>query len=319
MRVDVTAQHASALRGQLRATVGVRRVHERARAAALTTLGVGGPVEWLVDAPAGAVPKILSIAASTGTPVTFLGGGSNVLVGDRGIRGIVVRIRGGEIRVLGPERVRADAGVTVNALVRWTISRGLSGLAAWAGTPGTIGGAIAGNAHFHGRLIGELVDRVGVAGRTGESLELSAREMEFAYDHSRVRRTNEIVLWVVFRVEPGHPEELRTVARASLTYRKQTQPLSVPSAGCVFQNPEPERDRLPPDVPASAGALVDRVGLKGYRVGAARISETHGNFIVNEGGATARDILVLIDACKRAVAEQFNIVLREEIVRLGDF
>ena len=118
--------------------------------------------------------------------------------------------------------------------------------------------------------------------------------------------------------DAGEPSALRATARESLAFRKRTQPLESPSAGCIFQNPDPRRERVPEGIPASAGALVDRAGLKGARQGAARVSTTHANFIVNEGGATARDIRMLIDRCKSEVKAQFGVVLREEIVCLGE-
>jgi UDP-N-acetylmuramate dehydrogenase len=120
-------------------------------------------------------------------------------------------------------------------------------------------------------------------------------------------------------VTDGDPARLRASARESLAFRKRTQPLDTPSAGCVFQNPEPGRDAVPEGVPWSAGALVDRAGLKGCRIGGARVSPTHGNFIVNEGHATARDIRQLIDRCRAGVRDRFGVELREEIVYLGSF
>jgi UDP-N-acetylmuramate dehydrogenase len=195
----------------------------------------------------------------------------------------------------------------------------LAGLEAWAGTPGTVGGAIHGNAHFQGRNIGELVERVAVATLAGEVTDVPAAEMEFGYDTSRLQRTGEKALSADFRVGAGDPAALRTVARASLAYRKRTQPLESPSAGCIFQNPKPARDRLPDGIPFSAGALVDRAGLKGAREGRAQVSTTHANFIVNEGGASASDIRRLIERCKAAVQERFGVELHEEIVYLGEF
>ena len=132
-----------------------------------------------------------------------------------------------------------------------------------------------------------------------------------------MHRTGEIVVSADFRVVPGEPDRLRTVARESLAYRKRTQPLAMASAGCIFQNPTPEQDALPADVPWSAGALVDRAGLKGAREGQARVSPTHGNFIVNEGHATAGDVRALIERCKRDVYRQYGVQLREEIVSMG--
>ena len=142
--------------------------------------------------------------------------------------------------------------------------------------------------------------------------------MAFGYDTSRLQRSGEIALSAVFEVADGEPEALRAIARASLAFRKRTQPLDVPSAGCIFQNPDPRATRVPDGIPASAGALVDRAGLKGQGVGGARVSPIHGNFIVHDGAATASDIRALVERCKREVATRFGVALREEIVYLGD-
>ena len=298
---------------------GRDRVHRNAPLAPLTTFKVGGPADWLVDVQGtAALGDAVSIARSAGLQLTVLGGGSNVLVPDAGLRGMVIRVHGGEVRALHPSLVRADAGITINGLVRWTINRGIAGLEAWAGTPGTVGGAVYGNAHFKGRMIGELVASVSVFTPAGSLEDVPSAEMEFGYDFSRLHRTREIVVSADFRVSSGDPMVLRAAARESLAFRKRTQPLESPSAGCIFQNPDPARDLVPEGIPASAGALVDRAGLKGARQGAARVSTTHANFIVNEGGATARDIRALIDRCKSEVHARFGVALREEIVLLGE-
>ena len=297
---------------------GDGRLASEAPLAPLTTFKVGGPAEWLLETRSSEeITKALSIAHANGVRVTLLGGGSNVLVGDRGVRGLVIRPRGGHIEQLDADHVRADAATTINGLVRWTVQRGIAGLEAWAGTPGTVGGAIFGNAHFGGRLIGELVESVRIACADGSTRDVPRDEMDFGYDRSRLQKTGEVLLSAVFRVSSGDPAALRDVARQSLAYRKKTQPLETPSAGCIFQNPE--RQDVPPDIPASAGALVDRAGLKGVARGDARVSPTHGNFIVNEGRATAADIRGLIDLCRSRVSERFGVALREEIVYLGDF
>jgi UDP-N-acetylmuramate dehydrogenase len=251
--------------------------------------------------------------------VTLLGGGSNVLVADSGVRGLVIRPRGGEIHQIDDRHVRADAAVTINGLVRWTISHGCAGLAAWAGTPGTVGGGIFGNAHFGGRLIGDLVTEVRLAARNGTMSDVPRAAMAFGYDRSRLQSTGEVLLSAVFEVSHGDPAALRAAARESLAFRKRTQPLDTPSAGCVFQNPERGRDVVPEGIAWSAGALVDRAGLKGLSIGGARVSPTHGNFIVNDGRATAHDIRRLIERCREAVRERFGVELREEIVYLGSF
>lgn len=303
---------------QLREAFGASRVRRNAPLAPLTTFKVGGPADWLIEVRSSEdVIRALALARTHDTPLTILGGGSNVLIADAGLRGVVIRIHGGDAAKLDAAHVRADAGMTINGLVRWTIGHGVAGLEAWAGTPGTVGGAIHGNAHFRGRLIGDLVEKVKLASRDGVLADVPATEMEFGYDHSRLHRTHEVVISAVFRVSPGEPDALRAVARESLAFRKRTQPLESPSAGCIFQNPQPSRDVVPPGIPASAGALVDRAGLKNVRTGGARVSTTHANFIVTEGTATAADIRELIERCKRDVHARFGVQLREEIVYLG--
>lgn len=306
---------------RLEGQIPAERVQRNAVLAPFTTFRVGGPADWLVQPRrADEVKAALGAARGAGLPVTILGGGSNVLVSDAGLRGVVIRVHGGDARPSGEHTVRADAGLTINGLVRWTINRGIAGLEAWAGTPGTVGGAIHGNAHFKGRLISELVESVEIvdpAGPSGHEVRIAAAGMEFGYDRSRLQRTRELVLSADFRVGRGEPEALRAVARESLAYRKRTQPLESPSAGCIFQNPDPVSDRVPDGIPASAGALVDRAGLKGAREGGARVSPTHGNFIVNDDGATAADIRRLIERCREQVRAQFGVELRDEIVYLG--
>lgn len=289
--------------------------------APFTTFKVGGPADWLAEPRSGEdLVRLVQLAHQLGVPVTVLGGGSNVLVADAGIRGLVIRLHGGTIAPIGRDLVRADAGITINGLVRWTIGRGLAGLEAWAGTPGTVGGALHGNAHWRRQNIGDLVESVRIVTRDGVLKQLPADRLEFAYDTSRLQHSGEIAVWAVFRVVPdADPDALRAVARASLAFRKQTQPLASPSAGCIFQNPQPGRDHVPEGMPPSAGALVDRAGLKDRVVGRARVSPTHGNFIVNDGGATAADIAALVEICRSAVAERFGVALRDEIVRLGDW
>jgi UDP-N-acetylmuramate dehydrogenase len=309
----------STLQAALDARFGEGRARRDVPLAPLSTFRVGGPADLLFEPATGQeLVDAVKIARAHGVSLHVLGGGSNVLIHDAGLRGLVVRPRGGTITPIGDSLVRADAAVTINGLVRFTIARGLAGLEAWAGTPGTVGGAIYGNAHWQRQDIGELVESVRVVTRDGALLQVPADRMEFAYDSSRLKRTGEIVVWVAFRVTPGAtPDALRTTARASLAFRKRTQPLDTPSAGCIFMNPDPLRDRLPEGMPCSAGALIDRAGLKGTGIGGAQVSSTHANFIINTGHATAADVAALVDRCRDAVADQFGVVLHEEIVRLG--
>jgi len=304
----------------LEAALGAGRLRTQVPLRAFTTFKVGGPARWFLETRSSAELELaLRAAHQAGVPVVMLGGGSNVLIADAGVDALVLRPRGGAIARLDDRHVRADAATTINGLVRWTITNGVAGVEEWAGTPGTVGGAVFGNAHFGGRLISECLTSVRLSDRSGHVSEVPAGEMGFGYDRSRLQTTGEILLSADFLVSPADPATLRETARRSLAYRKRTQPLDMPSAGCVFQNPQPGTDVVPDGIPWSAGALVDRAGLKGSSVGGARVSPTHGNFIVNDGQATAADIKRLIERCRAAVREQFGVALRDEIVCLGRF
>ncbi len=238
------------LDARLREAFGEARVRRDAPLGPLTTFKVGGPADWLLDVHGSEDLRLAArIAREAAIAVTVLGGVSNVLVADEGIRGLVIRVHGGGVSAQGPAAVRADAGVTINGLVRWTINHGVAGLEAWAGTPGTVGGAVFGNAHFQGRLISELIERVMLVTQAGDLAEVPAGEMEFGYDFSRLHRTREIVVSADFRSGTGEPAALRAIARESLAFRKRTQPLESSSAGCIFQNPDPARDVVPQGIP----------------------------------------------------------------------
>ena len=310
----------NAFTATLQHAFGVERVAIEAPLGPLTTFRVGGPAEWRLETRTSEeLVHAVRLAAKARVPFVLLGGGSNVLVSDQGVRGLVVRPRGGTITRVDDRHIRADAAVTINGLVRWTITHGVSGIEDWAGTPGSVGGAIYGNAHFGGRLMSELVSTVRVCSRQGDVSDASGAAMEFGYARSRLQSTGVVLLSADFVVSPGDPALLRDAARRSLAYRKRTQPLEKASAGCVFQNPVPGVDDVPAGVPWSAGALIDRAGMKGVSSGDARVSLSHGNFIVNEGRATASDIRRLIEQCRTAVRERLGVELREEIVYLGEF
>ena len=300
--------------------LGEGRVKRDEPLAPYTTFRVGGAADWFIEPHGrGELLAAIEVAHALGLRLTLLGGGSNVLVADTGIRGVVVRPRGHDVYRTGATEICADAAVTINGLVRWTISHGVAGLEAWAGTPGTVAGAIFGNAHFSGRNIGEIVSAVEVSDRAGLTQTLPATDMSFGYDRSRLQRSGEILLAARFAVSAGEPRVLRAIARESLAFRKRTQPLESPSAGCIFKNPKPGVDRMPDGIPWSAGALIDRAGFKDASEGGARVASSHANFIVNDGGATAADIRRLIERCRRGVRAAFGVDLREEIVYLGDF
>ena len=295
--------------------LGVGRVKSQVPLGRLTTFRTGGTADWFYQTRNSyEVAHAMRVASKLELPVTLLGGGSNVLVGDGGVRGLVIRFWHGDVSEERSGVVRAEAGVTLNGLVRWMINHGMAGLESWAGTPGTVGGAVHGNAHFQGELLGDRLLRVGVCDQLGRPKEVAADELDLGYDRSRLQRTGEVVLWAEFRVGQDSVSALRAKARASLAYRKRTQPLAVPSAGCVFRNPDGEGKQS-----VSAGQLLDRAGLKGEAVGGATVSSLHGNFIVTNGQATSKDIRELIDTCRETVSRRLGVLLRDEIVCLGEF
>ena len=299
---------------------GGKRFRPNHPLAPLTTLGLGGRADWFIEA-SGEAELLGAFAAArrSGLPVTLLGGGSNVLVSDHGIRGAVIRVKGGGARQVDPGTVRAFAGMTVNGLVRWCIQRGLAALESWAGTPGTVGGAIHGNAHYGGREVGEVVTGLRIVDDVGKVETVRAEAVGFGPGGVAFAGRGRVLLSADFGVQPADPAVLRRRARASLAFRKRTQPLAVPSAGCAFRNPDPGAVSLPPDVPCAAGALLDRAGMKGARVGGARVSEVHANFLTAGPGATAADVHRLLGVCQAAVTAAFGVKLVPEMIFLGDF
>ena len=288
--------------------------------APLTTFKVGGPADFLldVDERERAARRGVASRAAHGVPVTVLGGGSNVLVADAGVtRPGACGCAAATSAIDRRDAIRADAGLTINGLVRWTITM------AWPGSRrGPARRARSAAPSTATRISGagtsaSYVVQVPLVDRDGEIHDVPAPAMEFGYDYSRLQRTREIVVSADFSVGRGEPEPLRAVARESLAFRKRTQPLALPSAGCIFQNPDPARDRVPDGIPCSAGALVDRAGLKGARAAARACRRRTRNFIVNDGGATAADIRALIERCKHEVWTRFGVALREEIVSSG--
>tara|TARA_B100000029_G_scaffold506657_1_gene589789 strand:- start:1384 stop:2358 length:975 start_codon:yes stop_codon:yes gene_type:complete len=300
--------------------VGGQRLLVDQSLAPYTTLRVGGAADFFVEVSDDEkILALLQVAHDLKIPVTMLGGGSNVLVGDRGIRGLVVRVRHGRIFRAGIDAVRASAGVTLNGLVRWMVRRGISGIERWAGTPGTVGGAIVGNAHFGGRLLSETISSVGLVAKGCRQETVPVADMRFEYDVSRIQMTDEVVLWAEFRTGEASQAELLEATRRSLQYRKSTQPLGKPSAGCVFRNPSINDSELASKIPCSAGALIDRAGLKGSVEGAVVVSERHANFFVTRPQATAMDVKVLMERCQQTVRQKFDVDLVPEIVLLGEF
>lgn len=312
------------------------RAGEHVLLAPYTTLKIGGPADLFCEVrTVEELVLAVGLARRFDLTLTILGGGSNVLIGDKGIRGLVIKnssdaitIRGAKGRVVAgtSERivyVAADSGVVMNKLVRFTCDEGLAGLQMHLGLPGCVGGAVYMNAkwtHPEG-YVGDVVYQAEIL--DGENIRriVPRSYFQFGYDHSRIQTTHDIVLRVVFALTQCDKAQLWDIANASIAYRRETQPQGVRSPGCTFRNISAAQALLasmPPSV-TSAGYLLDHAGVKNLRVGDAEISNVHANFIVNRGKATASDVVQLIERAKEQVKSQFGVILEEEIVRLGEF
>ena len=285
-----------------------------------TTFKIGGPADLLYDATsADDLAEAITLARATGTPYFVLGLGANILVGDRGVRGVVVRNVASAHRFVDETSLWVESGATIKDLIFVAINRGLSGLEHYVGIPSTVGGAVWQNLHFlspapereRTMFIAEVVEQVEVLGENGERVMLDNAAMAFGYDTSRLHHTKDIALAVTFRLTPGDPAVMHRILQENLSWRGARHPwLDVhPSAGSIFKKIEG----------VGAGRLVDQCGLKGFRIGGAQISHIHANIMVNLGGATAADVRALIAHAQRAVEDKFDQHLEPEIGFIGDF
>lgn len=312
------------------------RVKENHLLAPLTTFKIGGPADLYYETrTADELVKAIKAARKLDVPIFMLGGGSNIVISDKGIRGLVIKNLTRHISIKGMKSqkqngvehktvfVEAESGVPVNLLVRFTVDEGLSGLHMHLGLPGSVGGAVYMNSkwtHPNG-YIGDCVYQARVVTKTGEEKIVPQSYFHFAYDTSSLQTSDDIVISVVFSLIAENKDTLWAIANDSIAHRKNTQPQGVCTAGCTFRNLS-QADALSastPDGTMSAGYLIDHAGLKGVRVGGAMISPMHANFIVNTGKATAKDVIELIEMVRMKVKEQFGITLMEEIERVGEF
>lgn len=290
------------------------RLRERIRfdvpLARLTSLRVGGPADAVATpADRAELLALLRSLARAGVPHHVVGGGFNCLALDAPLPGVVIqlsRFRSLEARPDGALRV--EAGVSHSQITRYCVQHGFGGLAFGAGIPGTLGGWIAMNAGIPGAEIGERVIELEVARPGGDGLRhLPAAELHFRYRALRGLAPGSVIVSALLRVEPSTPEAVRAEVDALLERRGRTQPLSVPSCGSVFKNPPGDH----------AGRLIEAAGLKGHQLGGAQISPVHANFIANTGGATAADVLALIQLAQETVASKTGTRLEREVKLLG--
>lgn len=279
-----------------------------------TSIRIGGPASALVTANnLESLKKVVVFCRQQSLPYYMLGKGSNTLVLDGGFRGVVVHLADG-FRQFGIQTttgdvviVRADGGVPTQQLVRWATMEGLTGLERLAGVPGTVGGNIMMNAGTNLGEIGELVESVAILNNQGNEKTLERSSLKFQYRSSNLPLTA-VVVSTLLRLQKGEREKIEAKVREVFEKRSLAQPVEIPNLGSIFKNPKGKK----------AWELIEEAGLKGVRVGKARISEKHANFIVNEGGATAKDVLILIELVKEKVKKMFDIVLEREIRVIGE-
>ena len=296
-----------------------------------TTFKIGGRAKYFFVAKSKEdVIKAVLVAKKMRLPFFILGGGSNILVSDRGFKGLVVKIESGMWNVEG-SKIYAGAGVLLNQLVHLALKNNLMGLEWAVGIPGTVGGAIYGNAGAFGKSIGDSVKKVEVLDTKDLRFKIyDLKKCKFGYRNSIFKeKKNLIILSAIIQLKKGNKKEIEKKIKEYLEYRKKTQPLNFPSAGSVFKNYElrikkyelikkfPELKNFIKKGQIPAGWLIEKCGLKGKKIGKAKISEKHGNFILNLGVAKAKDVKKLINLIKKKVKEKFGITLEEEVAILS--
>jgi len=270
-----------------------------------TTFKIGGPADWFCEAKnEKGILEAVKFAQEKKLPFFILGNGSNVLIPDDGFRGMVVKMENGEWRMEN-ERIIAGAGIPLTKLVNMAKENSLSGIEFMAGITGTLGGAVVGNAGAWQENIGDKVERVKILDKDNQFKWLNHNECQFVYRQSRFKKGKEIVLEVELKLTKGNKKEIKRKIMANLK-KREGQPKE-PSAGSIFVNPKPQ----------SAGDLIEKCGLKGKQIGSTQISTKHANFIINLGGAKARDVLKLIALAQNEVRRKFKINLKPEIIFLG--
>jgi UDP-N-acetylmuramate dehydrogenase len=291
-------------------------VTEQAPMAQVTTFRVGGPADALITIPdADTAAQLIALCHREGIPFFWLGNGSNLVVGDRGIRGAVLRLdpKTTTATLLDDTTIRCDAGMTLQRLCLFARDHSLTGLEFAYGIPGTVGGAVYMNAGAYGGEMVQVVVRADCIARNGERFTLSAEQLALSYRHSALmdypENKNPIVVGVTVALQAGEQENIAAQMRELIAKRQEKQPLEYPSAGSFFKRPTGH----------FAGALIEQAGLKGYRVGDAQVSEKHAGFVVNRGKATAAELCQLCENVQAIVYEKAGVRLEPEVRFVGEF
>lgn len=284
-----------------------------------TTAGIGGPADFLVTVrTAEELCEAVILAVRQHIPYWILGAGSNVLVSDTGIRGLVIRNKARQVHYrhngLGVV-LRAESGANLSSLARQSASRGLAGLEWAVGIPGSVGGAVVGNAGAHGSDMARSLRMVTILDMDLKVRDYRPEELGFAYRNSTLKtahtgegESSRAALAAEFKLQPSSAEGLETRVAEIVAHRKRSQPPGA-SMGCMFKNPEGDH----------AGRLMDEAGLKGTRIGGAEISSVHANFFVNHGDATAEDVRLLMAEAWHIVKDRFDVELEPEVELIGDW
>ncbi|WP_099188458.1 UDP-N-acetylmuramate dehydrogenase [Tepidibacter mesophilus] len=275
-----------------------------------TSFKIGGPADFLVTPTnENQLKEIIKYIKEENLPHFLMGNGSNLLVRDGGIRGIVVKIAQNYNKFeINENIIKAQSGILLSTLAKYIAKNCYKGFEFASGIPGTLGGAIAMNAGAYGGEMKDVVKSVKVLNQQGEIVELSNEQMEFGYRTSLVTKKNLIVLEVTLDLEKGNYEEIKNILDDLTVKRTTKQPLNVPSAGSTFKRPEGYY----------AGKLIEDSGLKGVRLKGAQVSDKHSGFVINAGGATAQDIIELIEFIKKTVYDKFKVELNEEVKIVGE-
>ncbi len=271
-----------------------------------TSFKIGGAAEIMVfPKTADALAAALKAAGSLGCEPVILGAGTNILAPDEGVRGLVICLKDAldGMERLNETTIRVMAGVTMTRAAVYAANLGLSGLEFAHGIPGTVGGGVYMNAGAYGGEICQVCSQVAVMDKNGNVTVRSNGEMAFSYRHSCLEEQGGIVLYADFQLTAAQPDEIKGKMQELMNRRKTSQPLDMPSAGSAFKRP----------VGGYAAALIDQTGLKGFRVGGAQVSTKHAGFVVNAGGATAKDVVALLNEVSDKVYESTGIRLEPEV------
>ena len=269
-----------------------------------TWYGLGGPADYFIrPQDTEQLALVVKRCNENKVPIYVLGYGSNLLVCDEGVRGAVIQLKSDNFSQITfvKEQVIAGAGVELSRLVLTCAKKGLSGLEPLTGIPGSVGGAVRMNSGGNFGDIGTVVESVTLMDKDGKVSEKKKPELQFDYRQTNI--TAKFILEAKINMTAGDPEQITKTIKENWVYKKNNQPLNTINSGCIFKNPRG----------LSAGAMIDRTGLKGLQIGGATVSEKHANFFIAQKGCTSRDIMRLIEAVKEKVQKQFNVELELEI------